>query len=155
MNDQETVTGLLQGDHERLDAIVGDVQRRASEGAFADARERFADFASGLRRHIEVEEQLLFPTFEAATGMKGRGPTAVMRVEHVEIRRLLDEVTAALEAADAAALRSSAAALTGLLGAHNEKEERVLYPMADQALGQRAEELVGQMRASLHGPEAP
>ena len=153
MSEESTVTGLLQDDHARLDAIVDDVHTRASTGSFAGARERFADFASGLRRHIDVEERLLFPTFEAAMGMKGRGPTAVMRGEHVDIRRLLDEVTAALDAGDPAAFAEAGAALTALLGDHNQKEERVLYPMTDRALGTGAAELVGRMRAGLGAPE--
>ncbi len=149
-----TVTGLLQDDHERLDAIVEDVRTRISKGAFVEARERFADFATGLRRHIHVEEQLLFPTFEAATGMKGHGPTVVMRAEHADIRRLLDEVTGALEKADVAAFEQSSDALVTLLAEHNQKEERVLYPMTDRALGTGAEELVGRLREGLDAPLA-
>lgn len=146
---ENTVTELLQHDHERLDAIAEDVQTRVSNAAFADARERFTTFDSGLRRHIEVEEQVLFPAFEAATGMKGHGPTAVMRAEHVVIQRLLEQTAGALEKADAGAFAQASEALIALLGEHNRKEEHVLYPMTDRALGAGAAELVGRLRAGL------
>ena len=48
-----------------------------------------AEFTCGLSRHINVEEGVLFPTFEQMTGMT-TGPTTVMRSEHVEIRRLME-----------------------------------------------------------------
>ena len=44
-------------------------------------------------------------------------------------------VTAALAASAAAATTAALGELTALLGAHNMKEERMLYPMTDRALG--------------------
>lgn len=129
-----SVTGYLQADHDRLDAIALEVVRLAAEGSFAEARRRFGEFACGLGWHIDVEEQVLFPAFEEKTGMT-RGPTTVMRAEHVDIREHMRRVTAALEASDAAATKAALGELTALLGAHNMKEERMLYPMTDRALG--------------------
>jgi hemerythrin superfamily protein len=55
-----------------------------------------------------------------------------MRVEHRQIEGLLDTIAAALEGAeDALPVR---ARLHRVLGEHNMKEERVLYPATDQAL---------------------
>ena len=89
----------------------------------------------GLDRHIEVEEQILFPLFERMTGMTGAGPTFVMRSEHVDIRRLMGDTAAALEAADPARADASLDGLLDVLGSHNMKEERILYPMTDEAAG--------------------
>jgi hypothetical protein len=68
------------------------------------------------------------------TGMT-TGPTTVMRGEHVEIRRLMDDVVAALEAGEAGGSGRAIHGITDVLGGHNMKEEHVLYPMADQAAG--------------------
>ncbi len=129
-----SVTGYLQADHDRLDAIALEVDGLAAGGSFAEALRRFGEFACGLGWHIDVEEQVLFPAFEEKTGMT-RGPTTVMRAEHVDIRERMRRVTAALEASDAAATKAALGELTALLGAHNMKEERMLYPMTDRALG--------------------
>lgn len=144
-----SVTEYLEGDHKRLDAIVPEVQRLLSARSFPEASERFAEFTCGLGRHIDVEEQVLFPTFEQMTGMAGGGPTFVMRGEHVEIRRLMSEMTSALAAADATKADESLRGLTETLAAHNMKEERMLYPMIDQAAGndRARDDLVKRLQA--------
>lgn len=141
-----TVTDYLQGDHRRLDAIVPEVQKWVAEGNFQEAGERFAEFERGLSRHIDIEEKILFPFFEHATGMTG-GPTLVMRVEHIDIRRRMAELIAALKAADAALVEASIRGLTEALSAHNLKEERILYPMTDRAAGsdQERDDLVKRL----------
>jgi uncharacterized protein (DUF2249 family)/hemerythrin superfamily protein len=127
------VTEALSWDHDRLDEI----EKRAFEafggGDTAGAISAWKEFVHGLKRHIRFEEEILFPAFEEKTGVPpAAGPTAVMRVEHRQIQGLLDAIAAALEGAtDALPLR---ARLHRVLGDHNMKEERVLYPATDQTL---------------------
>ena len=52
------VSEQLGGDHRRLDAIMKEVERLVEAAAFPEAAARFAEFACGLDRHIEVEEQV-------------------------------------------------------------------------------------------------
>ncbi|MGH7673776.1 MAG: hemerythrin domain-containing protein, partial [Gemmatimonadales bacterium] len=85
----EGLTQLLGLDHRRLDGILADAKRRLAAGDVARARVRFAEFRSGLERHIAMEEEIVFPAFEALSGAAGGGPTRVMRAEHAEIRRLM------------------------------------------------------------------
>ena len=143
-----TVAELLGEDHRRLDGIVTDVKRRLAEGDFGEARAEFATFVCGLQRHIEAEEEVLFPALESAIGVTD-GPTAVMRSEHLEIRRLMELAATALEDENASASAGAIGALTGILLAHNGKEERILYPMADRSAGddRAREELVRRIQA--------
>lgn len=136
-----SITALLRDDHRRLDAIFSEVKESAG-AAGAGAAARFAEFRAGLERHIDAEEHVLFPAFEAATGTHGAGPTAVMRSEHAEIRRLMDEIAAALEREGADRV-TPLAALTARLAAHNGKEERILYPMSDDLAA------AGELRAAI------
>lgn len=145
----DTVTGLLQDDHTRLDDLIDEARSALSARAFADASALWRQVVHGLGQHIEAEEQLLFPAFERATGMTS-GPTVVMRNEHVDIKRLLETVGAALGAEDASAARAAVAELADLLGVHNSKEEGILYPRTDSALGPAgAKALTEQLRARL------
>lgn len=140
----------LQADHRRLDGLMTECEASVKAGDFKEAAGIFAGFRQGLTRHIRIEEDLLFPEFEEASGMKGSGPTAVMRYEHVEIVRLLDTVQELFEGPQPSAqefeqLRSS---LVGLLHEHNQKEERILYPMTDQLVPlPRLRELCRKMRS--------
>ncbi len=143
-----TVTEYLEHDHRRLDAIVPEVVQLVNGGALAKAAARFAEFTCGLNRHIDAEEQVLFPAFEEMTGM-ATGPTVVMRAEHVEIRRWMAIGAAALDAGDVTAATKAVSGLTTALAVHNMKEEQILYPMTDQAAGGERErdDLVRRMQA--------
>ena len=141
------VREFLGDDHRRLDAILREAARLAHAGSFAAALESFAEFRCGLERHIEMEEQILFPAFERVTGMTG-GPIAVMHREHLEIRRLLDVIGASLRAENFAGLLEAVREFATVIEAHNEKEEDVLYPTVDRAVGgdRERDELVQRMQ---------
>lgn len=147
-DESDSVTGYLQADHRRLDAILTEVQRLATAGSYPDATARFAKFSSGLGRHIDLEEQILFPAFESATGMLG-GPTQVMRAEHVQIRDSMRTATDALAREEGGVLDEAIRELTETLSAHNMKEEHMLYPMADQAMhgDEQRRQLVSRLQA--------
>ncbi len=143
-----TISDFLECDHRRLDELLPEVERMIDQSAWANARERFAEFSCGLNRHIDAEEQILFPTFERLTGMTS-GPTVVMRAEHAEIRRWISLVAATLDAQDVAGVKHAIGQLKESLGAHNMKEEQILYPMADQAThsARERDDLVRHMQA--------
>jgi regulator of cell morphogenesis and NO signaling len=138
----------LAWDHDRLDAIEKRAFDHLEAGDVDGARAAWNEFAVGLRRHIRFEEEILFPTFEARVGVSPEaGPTAVMRGEHRDIEALIEAVGRALGGDDAPLpLRAE---LHHVLGQHNLKEERVLYPVTDQVLAPAERDaLVGRIQAS-------
>lgn len=130
----DSVTRYLSWDHDRLDGLLGEATTRVENGQLAQALSLFRAFDAGLRRHIRIEEDVLFPLFEARTGTRTGGPTVVMRAEHRAIESELDRMRLALELGDASEYASGLATLHGVLGAHNLKEESVLYPTTDDLL---------------------
>lgn len=140
------ITRFMGADHDRLDRLFLEFQG-AKHRDPERARELFSEFRSGLLRHIGWEEELLFPLFEERTGMRGGGPTAVMRMEHRQIQQFLERVQAALSSG--APTGDLEEGLLALLKGHNEKEEAVLYPWVDRVLGEDgAGEMVRKMEAS-------
>lgn len=135
-----SVTDYFQTDHRRLDAIYEDFSGAMKDGLWAEAEKAFKEFNVGLRRHIKAEEEILFPVFEDKTGMHGEGPTAVMRMEHKDIRELLDKILSLISAKDAKA-KDAAFTLVNILSDHNMKEEHILYPESDSFMSdpERAE----------------
>ena len=95
-----------------------------------------AAFDAKVRRHLAMEEEVLFPAFEEATGMHGAGPTVVMRMEHQQMRALLDTMGKAAETGNIDDVLGHGDTLLMLIQQHNRKEEGMLYPMADNALGE-------------------
>lgn len=145
---QREVNEALAWDHDRLDALEQRAFRLLESGDAPAARQAWAEFALGLKRHIRFEEELLFPAFERSLGLPAdHGPTAVMRLEHRDIEALLEAIGRGF-AGDGAGL-SLRADLHDVLGQHNEKEEQVLYPSTDQALGPSASDaLVARIQAT-------
>ena len=81
---------FMSKDHDRLDNIFEQF-KKASESDISSARGLFLAFKAGLEVHIAREEDILFPIFERETGMRDSGPTAVMRMEHRQIKNFLGE----------------------------------------------------------------
>jgi iron-sulfur cluster repair protein YtfE (RIC family) len=137
----DTVTGYLSWDHDRLDGLLDRATRHVWEAQWLDASQAFGEFERGLDRHIRVEEEVLFPLFEARTGIVG-GPTAVLRAEHREIRQGLALMRRGVDAEDPRAFEEGLAFLRSVLPAHNAKEEHILYPTVDRVLAPKEREAV-------------
>jgi len=146
------LTEALASDHRRLDELEEAAIDARAEGRLDDARELFAAFAHGLRRHIDFEEQLLFPEFETRSGIAGeQGPTHVMRAEHRAIASIL--ATMEREIGDPASpVELSRAALRQILHEHDLKEEMVLYPALDRLLDEEeSDRMVARIQAWTRG----
>ncbi len=128
----ETITAYYAKDHDRLDVLFTTFQE-TKRSDFPKAKAAFVQFLFGLKRHIIWEEDILFPVFEKKTGMRESGPTAVMRMEHRQIKKELDaiheKVAAGSPDSDAAEQR-----LLAVLSTHNHKEENILYPGIDRLI---------------------
>lgn len=139
-----SVGAVLEQDHREIDQHFAAFARRLEAGR-VDA-ELFAAGATGLRRHIWVEEELHFPPLRAAGLM---GPIMVMLREHGEIWDLLDRLDAQLAASAAAPdLAATWEEVARVLEAHNLKEERILYPSGDQVIDANT---AAQILAALDG----
>jgi hemerythrin superfamily protein len=129
MNEQTAITTFYEKDHDRLDELFKTFQR-LKRSDFAKAKDAFKEFKVSLQRHIVWEEDLLFPMWEEKTGMVEDGPTPMMRSEHSQIKQLLDAIHQKVEGQNPETDREEQA-LLNLLGSHNRKEERALYPAID------------------------
>jgi hemerythrin-like domain-containing protein len=141
-----TLAGLLGADHRRIDAQLADISDLVTDGEIERAESYFADLDQMLRRHIGMEEELLFPALD----VRFRGPVQVMRHEHRRIIQLLAEVGAALERSAKQAACEALGGLLLLLGEHNQKEEHILYPASDGTLDESAHDrLVEEINHNL------
>lgn len=130
MTEHATVSAFLETQHRWIDERFERFRQSVLAGQI-DA-EPFLEAATALHRHIYLEEEILFPEVEAR-GLVG--PTAVMAQEHGEICRFLGGIQDLIRTnAEPPRVGGAFTALLGLLEEHNFKEERVLYPSADQLL---------------------
>jgi len=129
-----SITTPLFQHHKHCDEIFADAEDACGKGDWAAGGAAFALLREQLETHFTSEEELLFPAFEAATGMTS-GPTEVMRGEHRQMRDLLAQMQGAIESRDGDAFGGAAETLLILMQQHNMKEENILYPMCDDHLG--------------------
>ena len=124
------LTDALLGEHAVIHELFGYVRDTAAN---TNDVQEIHGAVSVLERlllsHAKVEEDLLFPRLEPHLGQMG--PLAVMREEH---RGLDDLLRAARQETDADALKSVIDQLLELAYGHFQKEEGVLFAMAQQFL---------------------
>ena len=140
MSEPKTICEFYEQDHDRLDELFKTFQKM-KRSDFAKAKEAFKAFKFGLQRHIVWEEDLLFPLWEKETGMSEGGATSVMRAEHRQIGQQLEAVHDKVGDQNPDSDQEEQA-LVDLLGSHNLKEERVLYPAIDQLTSPEERETV-------------
>lgn len=128
-----TIRSLLAKHHDHCDELFASTEEAANADDWPLCAERLREFASALESHFIAEETLLFPAFEAATGMSG-GPTTVMRGEHVQMRELVAALGQATHAGAADDFFGASETLVIFMEQHNRKEEGILYPMCDERI---------------------
>ena len=141
-----TISNFLAPDHKRCDTLFAAAESAVSSGDWDVATPEFSRFREALLHHFAMEEEVMFPAFETSTGMK-QGPTAMMRSEHRQMTDLFNRMSVAITRKDINAYLGDADTLLIIMQQHNVKEEQMLYRMADQALANEVDEVLGSMRA--------
>lgn len=143
----ETISIYMEQDHDLIDGIGERAVAAAAAGDWAVLEREGAEFLRRLRRHIEMEEDVLFPAFEQRTGMAAGGPSVQMREEHVQMQPILAQMQSAVGAQDGPGFQRAAQALLEILVPHNQKEEQMMYPMLDEAMGADVGSLLADVKA--------
>lgn len=140
----KTISEFLGADHKRCDELFAITERSVEQGDWALAKTAFQDFSEAQVHHLAMEETVLFPAFEKATGSTN-GPTSVMRAEHKQMLGLMEQMDDAIEKLNASNFFGNAETLNIMLQQHNMKEESMLYPMTDRALFAKCHEIIDAM----------
>ncbi len=128
-----SIIDFMTDNHRQCDDFFAAAEEAVSQSDWQEATGHWQQFAEELEQHLQMEELVLFPRFEEATGATS-GPTSMMRMEHQQMRSLVQQMGAALTAEDEEEFLGLSETLMVLMQQHNMKEEQVLYPMADQTL---------------------
>lgn len=125
-----TLGAALERGHRDIDGGIEAFLGQSDDGERDD--ELLVRAMTGLRRHIYLEEEFLFPPLRGA-GMTM--PIFVMVREHGTLWLAMDALTVLLgTSADRDKVRGGCRDLLTLLDAHNSKEEPVIYTQADRIL---------------------
>ena len=124
-----TLSAALEREHRDIDGGIEEYSSGLGHGKTDPAPLLRA--MTGLRRHIYLEEEFLFPPLKATLMM----PIFVMLREHGELWDAMDALEKLLDSeTDAETLNNACRELLAKLDAHNQKEEPIIYPQADVVL---------------------
>lgn len=124
------VTDALLGEHAVFYALFDQVEAVASSaGAVTQVEAATAVLSVVVGSHAALEDELLFAALESRIGKEG--PLLVMRAEHEEMERALEKIEDARDLEQAAGYIHEALRVAR---DHFRKEEKVLFPMAEQML---------------------
>jgi len=149
-------TEVLKQEHRLIEQVLDCLERMAADpsaldrDAAANAVEFLADYAD--RRHHGKEEDLLFTAMEEQGFPTDVGPIGVMLAEHTIGRKVVAGMRAALETrAEGSRTRFATAAMdyVTLLREHIQKEDYILYPLADGAFDEAVEARLAAAFAEL------
>lgn len=147
-----SVRTILMNEHRVIEIVLDSVDRMLDEGVIdrefmLGAVDFIRNFADGC--HHAKEEDHLFPALERAGVPREGGPIGCMLNEHEQGRAYVATIVTNLDAAatgDSAAIsavRRAASGYVALLRMHIQKEDNVLFVMAEQALDpQRKQQLI-------------
>lgn len=141
-----SVRDYLGDDHSRCDDLFAQAEKQVADGEWDKARASHDQFINAMERHLTIEESVVFPAFEQASGSE-MGPTAVMRHEHVQMRQLFAAMGQSLQDRNTNDYLGNSETLLILMRQHNAKEEQILYPMIDRMLGPQLPALLQQMES--------
>ena len=136
------------GEHGAFYTLFDEIEEIATrESAMAFILGATATLEAMVVSHASLEDDLLFTALEPHLG-KQSGPLAVMVSEHQEMTRLLEQIEDAEDVGQATHLVNIA--LTSARS-HFHKEERVLFPMAQQLLSEEMLVELGKAWANARG----
>ncbi|MEO6795045.1 MAG: hemerythrin domain-containing protein [Mycobacterium sp.] len=125
----KALAAALESEHQQVDLGLGAFLAEL-DGGRVDA-DGLNTALEALRRHIYIEERILFPAIRHGNMAM---PVAVMMSEHGEIWRAMDALAELVAGGDTDRIGSAGRHLLGQLAVHNDKEEQVIYPVADTGL---------------------
>jgi hypothetical protein len=127
---------FLADDHKRLDALL----QRAVAGSGRIDRAVYAEFRTGLLKHIGMEEKILLPAAQRARGGEPLPTAARLRLDHGALVALLVPTPTP----------RIVAAIRTVLAAHNAIEEGPggVYEVCEQVAGAEAGALLASLRAA-------
>ena len=144
-------TQVLKDEHRVIEKVLDATERALRNDSidpifFEKALDFFRNFADGC--HHAKEEDELFPVLETSGIPREGGPIGCMLKEHEEGRSFVRIIADNLEAAAGGkrtavgAVRQAAESYIELLRQHIQKEDNVLFVLADQALGPDEQKLM-------------
>ncbi len=140
----EKISDTFSSDHVRCDELFFRSEEHVQRHEWWQAKETLARFIDAMNEHFLKEENILFPALDKHSADTA-GPTQVMRLEHDDMRQLMQDMQNDIEKQDTDHFLGASETLLVMMRQHNSKEENILYPMADNILAGDQEKILAHI----------
>ncbi|HYQ72147.1 MAG TPA: hemerythrin domain-containing protein [Gammaproteobacteria bacterium] len=136
----------LVHEHSLYEELLSSCQEAADMDDWETADLAFRDLVTHLKRHMALEEEVLYPAYESDPRAP-QGPTTALREEHANIVRLIQDMARIIKSRNSEHVLEGLAQLEFHMIKHHEKEEDIFLPMASHILNANRDELLRKLEA--------
>ena len=131
---------MLEADHR----TVRELFQQYEDAEELDAKQQIAEqIFVELETHAQLEEMVFYPAFEEAADAEGKQLVGEARQEHEQVKTLIAELR---NLDDDEQFEDQFRALMDNVEHHVQEEEAEMFPMAEELLEERTEELAEEMQ---------
>lgn len=116
------------GEHREMEQRLREVGLHVSRGEWDLAAATVERQKAHLAHHIDVEERLVYPAFEAQADGEGLRTLAFLRKRHLELPVFFDELSDALAERDSESAQETLETLLRIIADHHQSEEKDVFP---------------------------
>jgi hemerythrin-like domain-containing protein len=130
----------LEHEHSLYENLLSQCQDAVESEEWGTADLLFKELVTSLKRHMALEEEVLYPAYES-TPHAPQGPTQALRAEHDQIVRLISDMARVIKSRGSEHVLECLLQLEKQMIKHHEKEEDIFLPMASHILDAKREEI--------------
>ena len=135
---------MLKADHQRVHSLFEDYETAGGEDKTAIASKIMKE----LEIHAAIEEEIFYPAFREKSGEQGRDMVTEALEEHQSVKTTLKQLKAM--DSDNEDFESTFFDMMHDVEHHVGEEEGEMFPLAEEVLGNRLEELGAEMQKRKH-----
>lgn len=132
--------------HSEFETSMYEFSDAVEQEAWDEAESAFAQLVEGLKAHMAMEEEVLYPAYEKRQELP-QEPVLALRAEHDLIVRMVRDLARIIKVRDSEHTLAALLPLEQVLIAHHEKEEDIFLPMAGQFLLPDKDAIIRQLQA--------
>ena len=125
----KTLLEHMQAHHGRCDQLYADGENFLLDEKIEEGLESIKSFLNEMERHFQMEETVLFPTFEEISYASGANPGDANGTS--ADAKTSGKMSESVSNGDPEEILEVCETMMILMQQHNVKEEGILYPMAD------------------------
>ena len=134
----------LVHEHSLYEGLLTECQDAVEIEDWGTVGHAFNELVNHLKRHMALEEEVLYPAYES-TPHAPQGPTTALREEHSRIVHLIQDIARIIKTRGSEHVLEGLAQLEYQMIKHHEKEEDIFLPMASHILNASRDELLRKL----------